>query len=66
MTSFRSAVGSLVFAASALLVVSLVLGARASGATAQPTRTAASARSPELLAILDEHMEWLSRRDPIS
>lgn len=54
------------FAASALLVVSLVLGARASGATAQPTRTAASARSPELLAILDEHMEWLSRRDPIS
>ncbi|MCA9287937.1 MAG: DUF885 domain-containing protein, partial [Phycisphaerales bacterium] len=50
----------------ALLVVSLVLGARASGATAQPTRTAASARSPELLAILDEHMEWLSSRDPIS
>lgn len=33
---------------------------------AQPSRESQPARNRELLAILDEHVEWLARTDPVS
>ncbi|MEZ6234450.1 MAG: DUF885 domain-containing protein [Phycisphaerales bacterium] len=64
MTPRRPLFDSLAFAL--LTVLAAATPGIASSSSAQPTRSAASARSPELLALLDEHMEWLSRRDPIS
>ena len=60
MTSPRSAPGSLAYAMIAVLSLAFAAPSLVWATTAQPTR------SPELLALLDEHMEWLSRRDPIS